>query len=76
MLGGCETFKNLIGMSPAEIAPSTFCQSYEPITSPFARGTPEADAWWDAMPEKVGAINDARIRGNNEAYTVTCGGVE
>lgn len=77
MLAGCETLRNLIGAAPAEIAPSTFCQAYRPITAgnfdPSAEpGSDAFNRFWDELPAKVGEENDARIRGNNAAFQRNC----
>lgn len=83
MLAGCETVGDALqgaGLCPAPqvvIRPSTFCQAYRPVEAraddPAAQpGTAAFDSWWDQLPAKVGAENDARIRGNNEAARVNC----
>lgn len=66
-LGGC----NSVGVDafgrPIKIAPSTFCQVYQPV-----RGGADAD-FWDRL-EGLYPEQAATIRGNNLAYIRLCTG--
>ena len=73
-LGGCETISALLGKAPppAQIAPSTFCEIYEPVEAPYEKTSPQFHEWWDRLEAHIGQEMSARIRGSNAAYVEIC----